>query len=59
VTIEELKKIFNTEAWRGLAVKDSKIVKILNHIAFKNEEEGQGAECIDVDNLLCYGLLLC
>jgi hypothetical protein len=44
VTIEELKKIFITEAWRGLSVKDSKIVKVLLNVAFKNEEEGFTAE---------------
>jgi hypothetical protein len=32
---------------------------VLLHSAFKNEEEGQGAEQIDVNYLQIYGFLLC
>lgn len=59
VTIEALAHVLNTPAWEQLKQKDSRLCKVLLHSAFKNEEEGQSAEQIDVQYLQIYGFLLC
>lgn len=59
VTIDALAEVLNTPAWAQLKQSDSKLVKVLLHPAFKNQDEGHGAEQIDVNYLQIYGYLLC
>lgn len=51
VTIEALAKVLNTPAWASLNQSDSKLCKMLLSSAFKDEEEGQSSEQIDVQYL--------
>lgn len=59
MTIESLAKNFDSAAWASLKQSDSKLVKMLLHSAFKDENEGQSAEQIDFNYMMIYGFLHC
>lgn len=59
VTLVELAKVFNTQAWADLSRYDSKLARVLSSEAFKDKSKNQSEDEIDTNFLICYGLLLC
>lgn len=59
VTIELLRKHFNTPAWKPLHDDNSNLCKILASEAFKCEEKPHSPEEIYADYLVTYGIMLC
>ena len=59
VTLVELAKVFNTQAWADLSRYDSKLAIVLSSEAFKDKSKNQSEDEIDTNFLICYGLLLC